>query len=581
MRNLFLFSTTRSSYELDIFLTTMKPLQKVVTAQDIESSLYYVHVDGAEDEKLREILIREQDHRVSNGEVEGNTSHSVINGVLRKPLPASPELALGDRPAPPPKIYPYYQSPTSGAWGAAQYGRQTAGYSVTSTRANPELPPRHSTQNLLGPRPMHQRLRSADSAALEPVPERQNATLRRWPEQPTMTGPSLPPRLNVRRKEVPNNQSPMGFGETSPALPPRPNIDRKEFLQSQSSRYSGRSLELPEVVHSNGYRLDQESTSLTLIRRYNGLQWNVGKISSDLDSLSKDPFHTYGTQNDRNNGHLNGALSIEIPRPGYSKFVNPSLQSDQSNIMDSPRILSDHDTLGSEDGTGAQSVFRRQLQASRDETRPELKHASTSAISSRNERSPRPSFNFHRSSHQSENNIKSDHPASPASLHSKTPKTNHYTFRSPWNGICDFDVGVLGRSIKCKHTLGSRFIQVSELRFNLPSSRAFGPPPKTPSPNGTTTKEAKRSSFFSTTTQHQRQRSSIERYDSRSHDEVNSEEADERMDLSLGQELAGGGFAGKQAKLGKLIVEEEGLKMLDLVVAANMGIWWKVYGRVL
>lgn len=35
---------------------------------------------------------------------------------------------------------------------------------------------------------------------------------------------------------------------------------------------------------------------------------------------------------------------------------------------------------------------------------------------------------------------------------------------------------------------------------------------------------------------------------------------------------------GKQAKLGKLIVEDEGLKMLDLVVAANMGVWWGVWG---
>ena len=49
---------------------------------------------------------------------------------------------------------------------------------------------------------------------------------------------------------------------------------------------------------------------------------------------------------------------------------------------------------------------------------------------------------------------------------------------------------------------------------------------------------------------------------------------DERLDLSRGQERAGGGFSGKKAKLGKLIVENEGLAMLDLVVAANMGVWW-------
>lgn len=52
-----------------------------------------------------------------------------------------------------------------------------------------------------------------------------------------------------------------------------------------------------------------------------------------------------------------------------------------------------------------------------------------------------------------------------------------------------------------------------------------------------------------------------------------------RLDLSLGQERAGGGFGGKQAKLGKLIIEPEGLRMLDLLVAANVGLWWRAYER--
>lgn len=53
----------------------------------------------------------------------------------------------------------------------------------------------------------------------------------------------------------------------------------------------------------------------------------------------------------------------------------------------------------------------------------------------------------------------------------------------------------------------------------------------------------------------------------------------DRMDLSLGQEYAGGGFGGKRAKLGKLIIEDEGLKMVDLLVAANMALWWRAYER--
>jgi hypothetical protein len=57
---------------------------------------------------------------------------------------------------------------------------------------------------------------------------------------------------------------------------------------------------------------------------------------------------------------------------------------------------------------------------------------------------------------------------------------------------------------------------------------------------------------------------------------ANEDEA--RLDLSIGQERAGGGNRGKRAKLGKLIIYDEGFKMLDLIVAANMGVWWSVWG---
>lgn len=561
----------------------MKPLQKVVTAQDIESSLYYVHVDGAEDDKLRESLIREQDHRVSNGEAHGDAPYGCINGVPRKPLPASPQLALGNRPEPPPKVYPYYQLPAKGAKGGTQYGRQSADYGTSSRSADSEPLSMSAAQNLLGPRSMHQRLRSADSAALEPVPERQNANLRRWSEQPTMTGPSLPPRPCIRRKDVSFDRSLEESGQGHPPLPPRPNTVRKEFHRSPIPRDSEATLKQSNIIENNGQRLKEEGTSLTLIRRYDGFQWNVGKISNNVNALIRGLSDVPGPH-DRNNEYLNAAMSIEISTPGYSKFGKNKSQGDQCKAMDLPRPSPNHEMLASQEVAGAQAVFRRQLQASSDEIRPELRHARDSTTSSLETRDPRPSFNFQRLSHQSENNTKSISRASPTSQGSKTPKTKHYTFRSPWNGLCDFDVGVLGRSIKCKHTItptipdsraGSRSTQVSELRFNLPSSKAFGPPPKTPSPNGIAS-ESKKSSFFSS--QHRRHNSSFERYDSQDYDD--HLDGDERMDLSLGQELAGGGFAGKQAKLGKLIIENEGLKMLDLVVAANIGLWWKVYEKV-
>jgi hypothetical protein len=52
---------------------------------------------------------------------------------------------------------------------------------------------------------------------------------------------------------------------------------------------------------------------------------------------------------------------------------------------------------------------------------------------------------------------------------------------------------------------------------------------------------------------------------------------DPHLDLSIGQEKAGGGNRGKRAKLGKLVIHDEGFKMLDLVVAVNIGVWWSVW----
>jgi hypothetical protein len=114
--------------------------------------------------------------------------------------------------------------------------------------------------------------------------------------------------------------------------------------------------------------------------------------------------------------------------------------------------------------------------------------------------------------------------------------------------------------------------EVSELRFNLPTG-------STNKSSSSTDTGAKRSSVIPQSALHRRT-ASDELTDgplspgmSRFLDEYGN------IDLSLGQERAGGGFHGKQAKLGKLIVEDEGVKMLDLIVAANMALWWRAYER--
>lgn len=181
-----------------------------------------------------------------------------------------------------------------------------------------------------------------------------------------------------------------------------------------------------------------------------------------------------------------------------------------------------------------------------------------------------------------------------------------YVFLSPWLGRCEFRTGSTGRSLKCRHILDENtggFNQlsqidpaklaqsvrdaptigqsrgdsltsaitgakpVSELRFNLPSE------PRSPGTGGgengtpgqaTGSKRHRFSKFLGLEPP-----SSEEEYF----------DDEDPMDLALGREDAGGGSRGKRAKLGKLIIHDEGLKMLDLVVAANMGVWWNTWEK--
>ena len=134
--------------------------------------------------------------------------------------------------------------------------------------------------------------------------------------------------------------------------------------------------------------------------------------------------------------------------------------------------------------------------------------------------------------------------------------------------------GIAGRSLKCRRTAvaSGQLAPLSELRFNLPSSQALRSTPK--SSHAGAYSESKRSSYFSAS--HHRASSSVSADAAAGTPDSPHEDT---LDLSLCQEHAGGGFGGKQAKLGKLIIEPKGLQMLDLLVAANMSMWWKVYEK--
>lgn len=169
-------------------------------------------------------------------------------------------------------------------------------------------------------------------------------------------------------------------------------------------------------------------------------------------------------------------------------------------------------------------------------------------------------------------------------------KPRGYVFYSPWGGRCEFVTGNAGRSLSCRHILPSyggavfnplvdgpeaggnggghhkaKGQTISELRFNLPSSELFTE--KRSTEGAARTRDQLQSQFH-------RMLQKAQGLDYDSDDDENWQ-----LDLSLGREKAGGGNRGKRAKMGKLIVFDEGLKMLDLVVAANVGVWWTAWER--
>jgi hypothetical protein len=386
----------------------------------------------------------------------------------------------------------------------------------------------------------------------------------------------LPKRPYVGRKPLPGKVSDLtsvpNTTEKPPELPPRRPMGPRPLHSHQIPTRTSSGETIPESPdRQNGYIPNVDKAfgmSVTIIRRdpSSGGQWNVGKITTRQGAIRQNSSFS---MRKRSNSLTESELFIEIFTLGYNKFIDysQSMPGDRSSVT-SPNTSSE--------GTKSPKnpVFSRQLHLA-------------------NPRRPLAQSSTHQSGlRSSQDSARSDSvPSSPSSPTILRP----YTFLSPWNGTCEFLTGLAGSSIKCKHTLPVSSnpgtsrpppSTVSELRFNLPRTKlsSLVSPKRLPVPSGPGNRSsvsALRSPPFLNSQMHSRSQSAdsqVTRSSFRNLTEDSEDDSDDRMDMSLGREQAGGGIRGKQAKLGKLIIEDEGLKMLDLVVAANMGVWWSVYG---
>ncbi|KAI9367491.1 hypothetical protein BJX61DRAFT_300323 [Aspergillus egyptiacus] len=602
----------------DVFLTPLKPPTKSsVSAEAINASLYYLHFATPDDEVLLQEYEQEREEQArlrKEGLIDDSDmplpipEFARLNNVRRKPVGGSKETDIKTHtPVPeqgvptsshrdpenePPSIVvestqppglpprPTYSDGLSNAEAMA---------SLTGTDERPPLPPRP-----LSGVQTHETFLDDN----EPTKKKSN----RWS---AMSGYIS---KNVQRGRGKfEGSSPLRHSFDASRHQMRPTLSH-ELPPSYSprgspSRSPGQS---PNRRSRDNGPSPQPGFHITLIRRdpTHGSQWNVATMSTpQLDDTG---------------------IDIEVSTPGYNRFAaqQEPLSLEGLNLSAEARsLLSRHPNAPSHSG---QTAASQDASASRNPNQP--RRFRRKLVVSK----PHNAEEAHASMDLSGGRISLDStPGSPVNLHDPSLsklKRGYYTFNSPWNGVCAFSTSVNGRSLKCKHMIPSPgypapgnpphenpAVTVAEIRFNTPfqaqhlhhpgcshaspftlsQTPLLKDPSVNPDPSApyyydplapAPSKRAAIAGFFNHNLKHRRSsNSSSSSAGGNDHPPPppppppRRPPSDERLDLSLAREKAGGGMRGDSAKLGKLIIEDEGIKMLDLVVAACMAVWWRGY----
>ncbi|KAG0647370.1 hypothetical protein D0Z07_6981 [Hyphodiscus hymeniophilus] len=559
----------------DIILTTLKPQLKNVTAEDVASSLYYFHLNTEDDARL---LAEEQEYAQS----EAPTESDVVGEkpLARKPLPdaARPSVDLS-------------RSRDTDVRGPSQTTATEFHRKPLPVPAKPSLDP------ALGQGISKRRL----------YPMSHELSLISKPEN------CLEHQLNLKinpKKQC--KESPWGHGPLSQ------NIQLRGYhSKSKVSSDSGPSDSSPyNEIKADGVA---KSFTITVIRRdpSANAQWNVGSVTGES--------HGRAGKSNSNIKKPYFDIYVHLTTPGYTTFrSSPAVTSSGHQSQLHNRLAAQAESARPDwgfdrwvcmEGSNFFTRASKQHQRAQSESSDKLAGAYGNSISTLGVRSRNDT----------------------ADARDSNPKG--YEFISPWGGRCKFTTGGGGRSLRCKHTLptslsssnavfeSSGSADVSELRFNHPHSAVlkahigtrstearltepkrfsipkFGHirnkisqatrPPLPPRPDASSyaaeypndDEEPPPLPPRAYTDQHVAGSSDEQELPPYSISQTNytprppSEDYDddERLDLSIGREMAGGGNRGNRAKLGKLIINDEGFKMLDLVVAANIGIWWSIF----
>ncbi|KAK6821822.1 hypothetical protein PG987_014647 [Apiospora arundinis] len=599
----------------DIILSTARPQLKNVSVTDVANSLYYVHFNTPEDEQVAAAAAAE----AAAGEPRKSLdSLSSANLIPRKPVRAAqepsqlqntteaPHSGVPDviTPASTPDTnekvnpigerHPHFQEPLSST-------------TPSGTQGGDQAPPlqRHRPPSVIQRKPVTPRPQVPPAGEDHPPPP-----------PPHM---HLPPRPD----EIDNLPLAEQQWPRQPALPPRPTgWDHPSYY---GDSFAGLAPSPPSKSRtpSPGKRKPFTPFSLTIIRRdpSTGQQWNIGQVASyQLE-------HPEMFVEDR---HIpSPSINIHLEAAGYNKFrgmpmslanfdigaLRGSLDAMRPGSASSKQVPSIHNLSINNameppaSKAAAFHGFERQVKMAYGPSwTANIRNAFRRLDSKDGDLPTSPGKTFGHSRDTSATSVGSyggDFDGGEAPIIT-TPgqglKPRGYMFMSPWHGKCEFRTTSGGRGLQCRHILPgtggaynplvdggggdgptspsggrsrkgsvarSNIQEISELRFNLPSAELFGKPPADQQHQAHLHegRERMRDRIFNQMT-------------NKTEDDLDDYEYEyQGYDMTLGKEKAGGGNRGKRAKMGKLIIAEDGLKMLDLVVAANVGIWWCVWER--
>ncbi|KAK4119778.1 hypothetical protein N657DRAFT_649748 [Parathielavia appendiculata] len=609
----------------DVILSTFRPLKNNVTAEDVASSLYYFHLDSPQDGLLAVPTQSE------SGVSPRSSSESARSAIPRKPLPASAKV-LRPESGVITSSEPHHALAATSTLVNPELShhpsRQSQGESrddvVEGYRENPMFRTRRSG----GP---HEH----DAPDLPPRPTPPAAMIQRSRTPPGSWGTAVHGDNHRPTSGTTPHRRPVT--PTQPTILTanlNPDAQTVRITSPASSLYAERT----PSPGKTGRSPSSLSFSLTMIRRdpASGAQWNVGKVTSFQTNVPT-PEAANPNLDSENMGELlsyTHKIDIRLETAGYAKYRDmPSRADVNAYRPTSAHSFAQQLTQGPVSGPGgdqapmlkpaawkpAEEGFSRQVvmaygaswTSNFKKAFQRRERSGSQAIAGGASPEDSASKPFH-SRHGSTSTIGSvdstDGRHSPTIITYPGPglKPKGYVFLSPWNGRCEFRTSTNGRSLKCRHVLDPADAKldprevaqsirdaqamgrsrgdelssalvgakpVSELRFNLPRRPAHNTVSRDGGTKNTNHVSGRLSKLF-----HHRSRSSEEESDDGGDDDGYGN-SNTPMDLSLGKENAGGGNGGKRAKLGKLIIHDEGLKMLDLVVAANIGVWWTTWGR--